>query len=232
MKILMNNRKIGYTYGSISGIYPFRKEKSIAYESPLERDFLILLEFNDSVSDVVEQPLTLQYKNQKGRTVPYTPDFLVYFDEPNAELLLPQRKPLLIEVKPREKLIKEFSEYKYRFKQAIKYAYDNDMLFKIYDERKIRTQYLSNIIFLKKYQNLNFDLDDENKILSYINVAGNTSIEYILEYFCVTREQKGIMLSLIWHLLSNKKLLCHFNHPLNTQTQIWINDNIEIEEIE
>ena len=72
----MNNRKIGYTYGSISGIYPFRKEKSIAYESPLERDFLILLEFNDSVSDVVEQPLTLQYKNQKGRTVPYTINFI------------------------------------------------------------------------------------------------------------------------------------------------------------
>mgnify|MGYP002147633332 FL=1 len=105
----MKNRKIGYTYSSVSGHFAFRKEKSIPYESPLERDFLILLEFNDSVSDVIGQPLTLQYKNQKGRTVPYSPDFLVYFHEPNAELLIPQRKPLLIEVKPRKKLRKILS---------------------------------------------------------------------------------------------------------------------------
>ena len=60
----MNNRKIGYTYGSVSGHYPFRKEFSIAYESLLERDFLIMLEFNDSVSEVVGQPLSLIYKNK------------------------------------------------------------------------------------------------------------------------------------------------------------------------
>ena len=151
----MKNRKIGYTYGSVSGHFSFRKEKSIAFESTLERDLLTLLEFNDSVEDVIEQPLTIEYENHNGRTVTYTPDFLVYFKEPDAALLRLQRKPLLIEVKPIDKLQKHFQELRPRFKVAVQYAHANDMIFKIYDEKRIRTQYLKNIIFLKRYKNSN-----------------------------------------------------------------------------
>ena len=231
MKILMNNRKIGYTYGTISGHYPFRKDASVAYESPLERDFLIMLEFNDSVSEVIGQPLTFQYKNENGRTVPYTPDFLVYFNEPDTALMKLKRKPLLIEVKTKEDLDNKFSEYKFRFKLAIKYAQENDLIFKIYDERKIRTRYFKNIMFLKRYQKLNFDNEETSQILSYLYTAGNNSIEYILEYFCVTREQKGLMLSQIYHLLYHKKVLCNFNKPINMKTQIWLNEIDEEENL-
>ncbi|RXJ77049.1 heteromeric transposase endonuclease subunit TnsA [Arcobacter sp. F155] len=231
MKIKMNNRKIGYTYGSVSGHYPFRKKSSIAYESLLERDFLIMLEFNDSVSEVVGQPLSLIYKNKNGKTVPYTPDFLVYFNEPNTPLMRLKRKPLLIEVKPKDKLEKNFCEYKYRFKQAIKYAQENDLIFKIYDESKIRTQYFKNIMFLKRYQRLNFDNEDIDEILSFLYVSGNNSIEYVLEYFCVTKEQKGLMLSLIYNLLYHKKILCNFNQPINMETQIWLNELNEEESL-
>lgn len=112
MKISMKKRKIGYTYGSVSGYFAFRKQKSIAFESTLERDLLTLLEFNDSVEDVIEQPLTIEYTNHNGRDVAYTPDFLVDFKEPEASLLKKPRKPLLIEVKPREKIQKHFCRIK------------------------------------------------------------------------------------------------------------------------
>ena len=228
MKISMKNRKIGYTYGSVSGHFSFRKQKSIAFESTLERDFLTLLEFNDSVEDVIEQPLTIEYENHNGRTVTYTPDFLVYFKEPDASLLRLQRKPLLVEVKPTDKLQKHFQELRPRFKVAVKYSHSNDMIFKIYDERRIRTQYLKNIIFLKRYKRLEFQEDDENLILAYVHSTGNISIEYVLEALSATKEQKALMLSNIWSLLSHKKLLCHFDKKLNLQTEIWINNTIEI----
>lgn len=231
MKIKMNNRKIGYTYGSVSGHYPFRKESSIAYESLLERDFLIMLEFNDSVSEVIGQPLSLIYENKNGKTVPYTPDFLVYFNESGTSLIRLKRKPLLIEVKPKDKLERNFCEYKYRFKQAIKYAQENDLIFKIYDESKIRTQYFKNIMFLKRYQKLDFDIEETNEIMSYLYAVGNNSIEYVLEYFCVTKEQKGIMLSHIYHLLYHKKILCNFNYLINMETQIWLNEINEEEDL-
>lgn len=222
----MKKRKIGYTYGSVSGHFAFRKEKSIAFESTLERDLLTLLEFNDSVEDVVEQPLTIKYINHNGRNVAYTPDFLVDFKEADASLLKQPRKPLLIEVKPREKLQKNFAELKPRFKVAMQYAHANDMIFKIYDESKIRTPYLKNILFLKRYKRLTYIEEDESNILAYINSSGSTTIEDAIEYLFVTKEQKSIGLGQIWNLLANKKLLCTFSKVLDKQTIVWVNDNL------
>jgi len=101
----MKKRKIGYTYGSVSGHFPFRKQRSIAFESTLERDLLVMLEFNDSVYDVVEQPVTIEYTNKNGRETTYTPDFLVYFEQPDEIITKIRRKPLLIEVKPHNILL-------------------------------------------------------------------------------------------------------------------------------
>ncbi|RLI61422.1 MAG: heteromeric transposase endonuclease subunit TnsA [Candidatus Asgardarchaeum californiense] len=226
MKISMKKRKVGYTYGSVSGHFAFRKQKSIAFESTLERDLLTLLEFNDSVDDVIEQPLTIEYVNHNGRAVTYTPDFLVDFKEAEASLLKRPRKPLLIEVKPREKLQKHFKELKPRFKVAMRYAHANDMIFKIYDESKIRTPYLNNILFLKRYKRLTYREEDESNILAYINSSGSITIEAVIEYLFISKEQKSIGLGQIWHLLANKKLLCNFSKMLDKQTIVWVNDNL------
>jgi hypothetical protein len=220
----MKNRKIGYTYGSLSGHFPFRKEKSIAFESPLERDFLTLFEFNDSVCDIIEQPMTIYYTNSDGVKTQYTPDFLVYFNEPEASLLRVQRKPILVEVKPNKKLQKKFHDYKERFKIAVKYAHENDMIFKIYDESRIRNQYLENILFLKRYKRLKYDKSDEDNILAYINSVGETRIENLLEYLFASKEQKTIGLAQVWNLLANKKLLTNFNQPLNKKSIVWMNN--------
>lgn len=120
----MKNRKIGYTYSSVSGHYAFRKEKSIAFESTLERDLLTILEFNSSVFDVTEQPITIEYINKNSREVTYTPDFLVLFNDPNelTNITSVSRKPLLIEVKPRDILIKKWNILKPKFQIATKYA--------------------------------------------------------------------------------------------------------------
>jgi len=232
MKISMKKRKIGYTYGSVSGHYSFRKEKSIAFESTLERDLLALLEFNSSVEDVVGQPITIEYENHNGRSVTYTPDFLIFFKEPNAELERVQRKPLLIEVKPREKLKKNWCNLRNKYKIAVQYARENDMLFKIYDERRIRTQYLKNINFLKRYSRYEYPQEDEDNILAYSNSVGNTSIEHILEYLCISKDQKGVMLGHIWKLIFNKKLLCPLGDELNQQIEVWIDESIDVGELQ
>ena len=225
----MKKRKIGYTYGSVSGHFAFRKQKSIAFESTLERDLLTILEFNDSVSDVIEQPVTIEYINANGRNTKYTPDFLVYFDEPNVGGFILKRKPMLIEVKPREIIQMKFNELRPKFKIATKYASKNDMIFKIYDESKIRGPYFQNISMLKRYKNLEYSQDEEQRILSYINMVGNVTIDEAIEYLYITKIQKGLALGQIWHLLANKILLCPFAEPLNHSTTIWLNDNYDTE---
>lgn len=231
MIISMKKRKIGYTYGSVSGHFSFRREKSIAFESTLERDLLTILEFNDSVSDVVEQPITIEYTNSNGIRTTYTPDFLVYFNEPKTLNLRLKRKPLLIEVKPIEKLKKHCKELRAKFKVAVKYAHQNDMTFKIFNENRIRTVALKNILFLKRYKNYLYNKDDEDNILSYISAMGGTRIGIVLEYLFVTEEQKRIGLGQIWNLLANKKLLCEMNSGLNLYTEVFVSENIEFEDI-
>jgi len=225
----MKNRKIGYTYGSLSGVFSFRKEKSISFESTLERDLLTILEFNESVSDVIEQPMTIEYTNSNGRDTTYTPDFLVYFRQPKAALMKPIYKPMLIEVKPRNIIRKNFEKLKPKFKIGIKYARQNDMIFKIYDEIKIRGQYFKNISFLKRYKNLQYNKDEEERILNHLNLVGHTEIDHILECLYVTDNQKGVAIGQIWHLLANKKILCFFGEPLNQRTIVWANTSIQEE---
>lgn len=231
MKISTKNRKIGYTYGGISGHFAFRKEKSIAFESTLERDLLTLLEFNDSVSDVIGQPVTIEYTNKNGRDVTYTPDFLVFFNEPSADLLRMQRKPLLIEVKPRAKLTKYWDKLKKKIQIGIQYAHANDMIFKVYDESRIRNMYLKNIQFLKRYKRLTYNEEDAMNILSLVYSNGALPIGHILEHLFVTQEQKGIALGQIWNMLANKQLLCSMETPLNIKTLVWTNEEIEMGEI-
>jgi len=226
MRISMKNRKIGYTYGSVSGYFSFRKQKSIAFESTLERDLLTLLEFNDSVSDVVEQPVTIEYTNENGRDTTYTPDFLVHFNEPATQTMSISRKPLLIEVKPKDRLTKDWEKLRKKFKVAVKYAQANDMIFKIYDESRIRTPYLKNILFLKKYKRLTYNKEETLTILSFVQNKGISIIEEILEYFYIKEEDKAIALGLIWHLVSTKQLLCQLDSPLSISTTVWINDNL------
>lgn len=226
MKISMKNRKIGYTYSSVSGYYSFRKEKSIAFESTLERDLLVTLEFNDSVCDVVEQPVTLLYENSNGKTVSYTPDFLVYFKQPNENVNITKltRKPLLIEVKPNKILQKKFPELKQKFKIGMKYALENDMIFKIYDEFKIRNDYYEKIKFLNRYKNLQYDEHTIDTVINYIHNVESTTIDTLLEYNFLTKTEKGMGLGCIWHLIATKKVLCFFDKPLNLQTEVWLNN--------
>ncbi|UFS62733.1 heteromeric transposase endonuclease subunit TnsA [Sulfurimonas sp. HSL-3221] len=222
MKISLKNRKIGYTYGSISGYYAFRKEKSIAFESTLERDLLVVLEFYDLVLDVIEQPVTLEYFGADGNCVQYTPDFLVHFklsSQGNARK--PYPKPMLIEVKPSKKLKSDFSTLRPKFKLATKYALENGYVFKIFDEKKIRGQAFKNISFLARYKNYEYDPDERHRIISNLMILGEVTIENLLASLYVTDSERGIGLGHVWHLIANKHVVCDIGLPLGKHTVVW-----------
>ncbi|TLS95215.1 TnsA endonuclease N-terminal domain-containing protein [Aliarcobacter cibarius] len=162
MKISHKNRKIGYTYGSTSGKFMFRNKKIILFESLLEKSFLQVLEFNDMVLDVVEQPFTIETQTTKGNKGSYTPDFLIYFKEPELRTTNPI-KPIVAEVKPSKKLIQNRIELKQKFKSAIKFCNEQEFRFKIFNENRIRSTEVDNIVFLNRYKDYK---PDQSKIAS------------------------------------------------------------------
>ena len=64
----------------LTGLVPnSRTQAMTAFESTLERDFLLLLDFDPDVEFYEEQPLKITYHDEAGQRRTSTPDVLVRY---------------------------------------------------------------------------------------------------------------------------------------------------------
>jgi hypothetical protein len=94
-------RKIPKNYLSVTGGFASQKNgRMLGFESLLEKEHMLLLEFDDAVDHFEEQPVTIRIP---GTSKSYTPDVLIHFrptqENPSAGC------PLLVEVKHTEQLM-------------------------------------------------------------------------------------------------------------------------------
>ncbi len=138
---------------SLTGLVPNpRTQAMTAFESSLERDFLLLLDVDPDVEFFEEQPVKIIYHDAKGGRRTYTPDVLVRYrtDPPPAR----HSKPLLCEVQYRDDLRQHWVEYRPKFRAAQRYARQQGWRFQVVTERHVRTPYLENVKFLRPYRTL------------------------------------------------------------------------------
>ena len=216
-------RKHKTVYGSVSGNYAFRGEKTIWFESTLERDFLLKQEFDDNVVDVVSQPITIPYTTELGNESTYTPDFLVqlscasYF----SPSLFPN--PILIEIKPREKLIKDWVKLKPKFKAAIAFCREKGWDFKLMDEARIYDTYWKNLHFLKRYKRFAVEDGRRDSLINTLQKIGSCTVTELPSF--LYRDETNVLYAIhdIWALISQKHIKCDLNLPLTSHTPISIN---------
>jgi hypothetical protein len=214
-------RKIKPTRRSVSGVYAFRGETSIPYESTLERDFIIRHEFDLDVSEIIPQPVVIPFKTRSGRTYSYTPDFLVYR---SLGLATYSRypKPVLVEVKPYTEWKKNWREWSAKWKAARRFAREQGWEFRIYDESRIRDEVLKNIMFLSRYQRLEFSNEDSIHIIESVRERGAVEFHALLaRHFMGIYRATGI--SHIWHLVATNQLKCDLSIPLSDFSELWVN---------
>src|SRR5215470_396033 len=73
-------RRVPKNYRSLTGLVSnSRTQAMTAFESSLERDFLLLLDFDPEVEYYEEQPVKITYPDARGRHRTYTPDVLVRY---------------------------------------------------------------------------------------------------------------------------------------------------------
>ena len=113
-------RKIGITTRSVSGVVPGMGR----YESSLERDFMELLRFDDSIRSFQAQPVTIDYQRKDGSWGKYTPDGYFKYAE---HLALP---PVLYEIKYRKDFRDEWKSLMPKFRAAKQYGLGNPPFFK------------------------------------------------------------------------------------------------------
>ncbi len=211
-------------YGSVSGNYAFRRDNMIWYESTLERDFLKKLEFNDSVLDVVSQPVEIPYMTELGNQSTYTPDFLVQFYTPNDDEFTDYHKPILAEVKLRKFLARDWKQLRIKFKAARAYASEQGWKFKIYDEHRIRDQYLKNIDFITRFKRSSFPEEDSLLLIDTLRKLGHCPINLLPAHIFKAENNVLMAISLSWHLVARKIFSCDMTQPLHQGTVIWVNE--------
>lgn len=218
-------RKIRPTRRSVSGIFSFRAQQSIPFESTLERDFLIRKEFSRIVLEIIPQPVQIPFTALNGRAYTYTPDFLVYYraeDYPWGEGM----RPLLIEVKPREELQENWRDMKPKFKAALRYARLQGWDFRIQDESRIRDQMFQNIMFLQRYKRMQFPTEETRWILANLGEMGQAPFQYLVgRHFCGIADA-AVGVSHLWHMLATGLLECDMTLPLANTTVLWVPRNV------
>jgi len=200
------------SYRSVTGKHISKKTGTIhPFESALERDWLITLEYDDEVMFYTTQPVTILYQ-VKDTTARYTPDVIVYY-QPELE-----RKPLLCEVKYEAELAEKQSDYAPKFDAAHTYAKNNGYNFETVTEKQIRTVYLENIKLLSRYHHAAINERYAEMIYDQLKK------ECFLEVDTVIGRDKSLspkLLYTVWQMLAARRIGCDMSSKINMQTLIW-----------
>lgn len=207
----MPSRKILKNYRSVTGTFPSLKNKSnISYESLLERDFYLLLEFDPNVKTYEEQPFTIKYK-RNNNTYKYTPDTLVHYYDTSL--------PTVYEVKM-SNMIKEGKVFfEEKLNRIEEYVNNNDMDFKLFTELEIDQIYLENALFLYRYR----DLQNKQmfiKVNQSLNDLNSISVKQLLNKIHSNKFKQAEYLPYIWALVFQNKLHIDMNKKITNSSII------------
>lgn len=208
----MGARRIGPNYRSVTGtLYSQKHAGGADYESPLEHDFYVLLEFDPLVTGYEPQPVEIPYTKPNGRRGKYYPDTLVR---------VRWGRSLLYEVKPyivlRDPTKRDVLLAKCRAGRH--FARENGWRFRVITDRLIRTPCCFNAEFLLPFRRRTVDLartDDAIMRVARSHARGVSVAELIsgLDY------EEGIRtVAVIWTLVAQQRVFVNLSVPLTEAT--------------
>lgn len=205
-------RKIPKNHLVVTGRFASRKNGQMdEFESLLEKEYMLLLDFDERVERFEAQPITIPVS---GIAKGYTPDILVHFrsDLETGDV----RKPLLTEIKHTGDLRRNIEKYTPKFRAAEEFAKERDWEFQITTEVDIRTPRLANIKFLREYRNVEPGPGDLSTLFEIVDSdGGNSSVAQLLQRLAACDDDRLRWLPVIWHALLHRHLICDLDKPLD-----------------
>ena len=209
----MSTRKIKKSYISCTGYFASYKNKiQIAFESVLERDFYMLLEFDENVISYAEQPITINYEYKDGSKRRYTPDCLVTYKDGTEQYY---------EVKYINE-IRNDSELREKLDFLKSYFYDEHTLkFDIFTDEEICRIYLNNLKFLYKFAFIPQDNEKIAKITKILNKVDKTNIKELLNLLSDNQMEQMKWLPYVWrYVFENIKVVnLYKKFTMNTEIE-------------
>lgn len=210
-------RKIPKNYLFVTGGYSSQKNKVMdSFESLLEKDYLMLLDFDDEVESFEVQPVRIPVTGVRNG---YVPDVLVKFlpDPETGEI----RNQLLVEVKHSDDLKRNHAKYVKKFEAAYAYAEERDWQFVVMDQTQIRIPRLANLKFLREYRNVEPSEHDVNNVLKQVKKLSKlASVSTLLATICKHDDDRLYWLPIIWHMVVTKQLVVDLDGLIDNDTSI------------
>lgn len=213
-------RKIPKNYLNVTGrVAHGPNSEQSGFESLLEKDYLLCLQFDASVEHFEVQSVQVPVP---GHRKPYTPDVLVrYWPGPRGGLI----EPDLVEVKPKDILKRKAEEFAPKFKAAAAFARTQGWNFRILTEESIRTQRLENIKFLREFRRRPQDSAREQAVVNMLSSLGTGATSASLVQ---SLEPSGgvdsfaIWYPVIWRLVYLRKIEIDLDVPMAEIVPLWL----------
>lgn len=217
MRLALNRsvRPLRPAHRALTGRVVLDTGKTAGYESSLERDWLIALDFDWRVKRIQEQPYSLNFVHD-GRQYRYTPDILAEFDDGRTHWTV------VYEVKSYEDLKTNWAMLRPRFKAALKDCLRRDWMYRIVSERDIRTVYVNNAKFLRRYRDLPAQEMHLQALLYSLPALGPTTPQALLAATWGDTERRMAAIPEMWRLVANRRIGISLQEPLTMASNIWM----------
>jgi hypothetical protein len=213
-------RKIGLGRRSLTGLMTsaVKAEGDGPFESSLERDFYVLLEFDPNVIRWYPQSVSVPGARASATVDYYFPDVLVGRQELGSGDDLVEFD--LCEVKYRAQIKKDWRTLKPKFKACRAYAREHHWRFRIVTEVEIRTPRLFNAKFLLPYMAREAELGDQRRIYEQLDVMGETTPAKLLESLSDSMWERAAIMPSLWALVGTRAVVTDLDKKLTMQSSI------------
>ena len=191
----MNARKIKKSHISVTGYFSsYKNKRQINFESKLEHDFYLLLEFDETVKNYQEQPFKVYYIYQDKKRK-YTPDTLVNYIDSTQKIF---------EVKPMIKIKNDIELQEKIELQKQKIKEEKNLELCIFTDVNIDKIYLNNIKIIYNFAFIKINKEIQDKIrkeLLKLNVP--IAVKNLLDRLTNTKADRLKYIPYLWNLVFN-----------------------------
>lgn len=213
-------RKPARHSNTFTGKFPSLKMgRMISFESTVERDLIYILDYDQSISEFEEQPISIEYYRE-GKKHHYTPDFYAKVND----------QDWLYECKP-EKFINT-ADNEDKFEIARLWCYEKGWNFKVITAEELRNGcYLKNIQYLTPFARFSLSSALRIKIFTILSLEYNPiSIDNLISK--ITEFDHDQILSTLFQMAFYQEVLFPIEYePISFQTCIWINKENKYEQL-
>lgn len=191
-------------------------KQSVGHESDLERDLLLLLQFDPTLVAIREQPFTVGCTGANGRETKYTADFItVHGGE--------QPRGFLIEVKYVSELREKWRTLVPRLRAGRAFAEAKGLTFLLLTERQIRARPLGALWFLSRFLDLPRNESTEEHLVHRLAGIGPSTPPRLLAAAFELKSNQQQALPYVWKLIANGRITADLDQgEINMATPIWI----------